>query len=221
MMDRIIELAPQINKALGQTFYMMFWTLGVAGVVGIPLGTLLYLIRPGSVMERRFPYLVLDAIVNIVRSFPFLILMVAIIPFTRLVMGSSLGTRAVIVPLSISAIPDFARLVEQVLVEIDRGVIEMAKSVGANTRQIIVSVLYREGRSGIVGATTMITVSFLSYSTVAGLVGGGGIGDFAIRYGYYRYEPAVMVFTVALIIILVQIVQTLGRVIGRALDKRI
>ncbi|MDR1110762.1 MAG: ABC transporter permease [Deltaproteobacteria bacterium] len=221
MMDRIIELAPQINKALGQTFYMMFWTLGAAGVVGIPLGTLLYLIRPGSVMERRFPYLVLDAIVNIVRSFPFLILMVAIIPFTRLVMGSSLGTRAVIVPLSISAIPDFARLVEQVLVEIDRGVIEMAKSVGANTRQIIVSVLYREGRSGIVGAITMITVSFLSYSTVAGLVGGGGIGDFAIRYGYYRYEPAVMAFTVALIIILVQIIQTLGRVIGRALDKRI
>ncbi|MDR1052192.1 MAG: ABC transporter permease [Deltaproteobacteria bacterium] len=221
MTGRIIELAPQINKALLQTFYMMFWTLGIAAVAGIPLGTLLYLIRPGSVMEKRGIYLVLDALVNIVRSFPFLILMVAIIPFTRMLIGSSLGTSAVIVPLSISAAPDFARLVEQVLIEVDRGAVEMARSVGASTFQIVVRVLYREGRSGIVGAATMISVSFLSYSTVAGLVGGGGIGDFAIRYGYYRYEPQVMIFTVALIIILVQIVQTVGRIVARALDKRI
>jgi D-methionine transport system permease protein len=221
MMERLVELAPQINKALAQTFYMMFWTLGIAALAGIPLGTLLYLIRPGSVMEKRPVYLVLDVIVNIVRSFPFLVLMVAIIPFTRFIVGSSLGTNAVIVPLSISATPDFARLVEQVLLEVDRGVIEMAKSVGANTLQIIVKVLYREGRSGIVGAATMISVSFLSYSTVAGLVGGGGIGDFAIRYGYYRYEPSVMVFTVVLIILLVQIIQTFGRILARKLDKRI
>jgi D-methionine transport system permease protein len=220
-MDRIIDLAPQINKALFQTFYMMWWTLSVSALAGVPLGTFLYLIRPGSIMERKPLFLVLDAAVNIVRSFPFLILMVAIIPFTRFVVGSSLGTTAVIVPLSISAIPDFARLVEQVLLEVDRGVIEMAASVGANTPQIIWKVLYREGRSGMVGAATMISVSFLSYSTVAGLVGGGGIGDFAIRYGYYRYEPSVMVFTVVLIIIIVQCIQTLGRTVAKRLDKRI
>jgi D-methionine transport system permease protein len=220
-MDRIIELAPQINKALFQTFYMMWWTLSISALAGIPLGTFLYLIRPGSIMEKKPLFLVLDAAVNIVRSFPFLILMVAIIPFTRFVVGSSLGTNAVIVPLSISAIPDFARLVEQVLLEVDRGVIEMAASVGANTPQIIWNVLYREGRSGIAGAATMISVSFLSYSTVAGLVGGGGIGDFAIRYGYYRYEPSVMIFTVVLIIIIVQCIQTLGRIIAKKLDKRI
>ncbi|MDR3165914.1 MAG: ABC transporter permease [Synergistaceae bacterium] len=220
-MARLIELAPQINKALFQTFYMMFWTLGIAALAGIPLGTFLYLIRPGSIMEKRLVYLVLDVTVNVVRSFPFLILMVAIMPFTRFIVGSSLGTDAVIVPLSISATPDFARLVEQVLLDVNRGVIEMAKSVGANTLQIVLKVLYREGRSGIVGAATMISVSFLSYSTVAGLVGGGGIGDFAIRYGYYRYEPMVMAFTVVLIIVLVQIIQTLGRILARVLDKRI
>jgi D-methionine transport system permease protein len=147
--------------------------------------------------------------------------MVALIPFTRFVVGSSLGTTAVIVPLSVAAIPDFARLIEGVLLEVDRGVIEMAASVGSNTLQIIWKVLYREGRSGMVAAATMISVSFLSYSTVAGLVGGGGIGDFAIRYGYYRYEPSVMVFTVVLIIIIVQCIQTIGRVAARKLDKRI
>jgi D-methionine transport system permease protein len=220
-MDRIIELAPQINKALFQTFYMMCWTLGISAFVGIPLGTFLYLIRPGSIMEQKPLFLVLDATVNIVRSFPFLILMVALIPFTRFAVGSSLGTTAVIVPLSVAAIPDFARLIEGVLLEVDRGVIEMAASVGANTLQIIWKVLYREGRSGMAGAATMISVSFLSYSTVAGLVGGGGIGDFAIRYGYYRYEPSVMIFTVVLIIIIVQCIQTLGRIATRKLDKRI
>ncbi|MDR1916253.1 MAG: ABC transporter permease [Synergistaceae bacterium] len=220
-MERLIELAPQILKALSQTFYMMWWTLSIAAVAGIPLGTFLYLIRPGSIMEKRPLYLVLDVSVNIVRSFPFLILMVAIIPLTRFIVGSSLGTNAVIVPLSISAIPDFARLVEQVLLEVDRGVIEMAVSVGANTFQIVWRVLYREGRSGIVGAATMISVSFLSYSTVAGLVGGGGIGDFAIRYGYYRYEPAVMAFTVVLFIVFVQVIKTIGRIAAMHLVKRI
>jgi D-methionine transport system permease protein len=220
-MQKLIELSPQIRLALFQTFYMMWWTLGVAALLGIPLGTYLYLIRPGSIRERKIQYLILDAAVNIVRSFPFLILMVAIIPFTRFIVGSSLGTKAVIVPLCVSAIPDFARLIEQVLLEVDRGVIEMAASTGASTIQIIWKVLYKEARSGMVGAATLICVSFLSYSTVAGLVGGGGIGDFAIRYGYYRYEPDVMVFTVVLIIVTVQIIQTIGRVVARKLDKRI
>jgi D-methionine transport system permease protein len=219
--DKILELAPQIVFAFGQTFYMLIFTLGIAAVLGIPLGTYLYLIRPGSMMQKPKIYMVLDAIVNIVRSFPFLVLMVAVIPFTRLIVGTSLGTTAVIVPLSISAIPDFARLIEQVLLEVNRGVIEMADAAGASTFQIIIKVLYREARSGMVSSATMLCVSFMSYSTVAGLVGGGGIGDFAIRYGYYRYQPAVMVFTVVLIIALVQVIQTIGRIVAQKLDKRI
>jgi D-methionine transport system permease protein len=220
-MHKIWELMPQIVTAFGQTFYMMIFTIGIAAVLGIPFGTYLYLIRPGSMMQKPRIYMVLDAVVNIVRSFPFLILMIAIIPFTRFIVGTSLGTTAVIVPLSISAIPDFARLIEQVLLEVNRGVIEMAEAAGANTFQIIWKVLYREARSGMVNSVTLITISFISYSTVAGLVGGGGIGDFAIRYGYYRYQPEVMIFTVVLIILLVQIIQTIGRIISQKLDKRI
>jgi len=220
-MDIIWELMPQIVKAFGQTFYMMIFTLSISALLGIPLGTFLYLIRPGSMMQKPKIYLVLDMIVNIVRSFPFLVLMVAIIPFTRMIVGTSLGTTAVIVPLTVSATPDFARLIEQVLLEVNRGVIEMAEASGANMFQIIWKVLYREARSGMVSSATMLCVSFISYSTVAGLVGGGGIGDFAIRYGYYRYQPKVMVFTVILIIVLVQLIQTIGRIISHRLDKRI
>ncbi|MDR1493031.1 MAG: ABC transporter permease [Planctomycetaceae bacterium] len=219
--EKIIEVLPQIATAFGQTFYMGFFTLSIAAFIGIPLGTYLYLIRPGSLMQKPKVYLVLDAAVNIVRSFPFLILLVAIIPFTRLIVGTSLGTTAVIVPLTISAIPDFARLIEQTLLEVNRGVIEMAEASGANMFQIIWKALYREARSGMVGSATLISITFISYSTVAGLVGGGGIGDFAIRYGYYRYNPEVMFFTVILIILLVQTVQTAGRIIAVKLDKRI
>ncbi|MDR0703446.1 MAG: ABC transporter permease [Planctomycetaceae bacterium] len=220
-MVKIWELMPQIVTAFGQTFYMMIFTIGISAMLGIPFGTYLYLIRPGSMMQMPRIYLVLDMIVNIVRSFPFLVLMVAIIPFTRLIVGTSLGTTAVIVPLSISAIPDIARLIEQVLLEVNRGVIEMAEAAGANTFQIIWKVLYREARSGMVNSITLITITFISYSTVAGLVGGGGIGDFAIRYGYYRYQPEVMIFTVVLIILLVQVIQTTGRIISQKLDKRL
>jgi D-methionine transport system permease protein len=212
---------PQITTAFGQTFYMMFFTLSIAAILGIPLGTYLYLIRPGSMMQKQRIYLVLDAMVNIIRSFPFLVLLVAIIPLTRLIVGTSLGTTAVIVPLTISATPDFARLIEQVLLEVNRGVIEMAEAAGANIYQIIWKVLYREARSGMVSSATLISINFISYSTVAGLVGGGGIGDFAIRYGYYRYQPEVMIFTVILIILLVQAIQTVGRIIAQKLDKRI
>jgi D-methionine transport system permease protein len=219
-MQLIIDLFPQIGTALGQTFLMMVFTLTIAALLGIPAGTCLYLIRPGSIMEKPKIYFVLDIIVNIVRSFPFLILLVAMIPLTRLIVGSSIGTAAVIVPLSVSATPDFARLTEQTLLEVPHGVIEMAEAAGANTRQIIWKVLYREARSGLVNSATMISVSFFSYSTVAGLVGGGGIGDFAIKYGYYRYRPAVMLFTVVLIIIIVQIIQTAGRIVSRKIDKR-
>lgn len=206
--------------ALGQTFYMMAITLTIAIAMGTLLGTILYLIRPGSASYRPKLYVLLDGVVNLVRSFPFLILMIAIIPFTRLIVGTAIGTTAVIVPLTICAIPEFARLIEQTLLEVDKGVIEAAEAMGANQLQIIWKVLYLEARSGIANVITINSVGFLSYSTVAGLVGGGGIGDFAIRYGYYRYQTDIMVATVLIIIVLVQIIQTTGNFAVRRLDKR-
>jgi D-methionine transport system permease protein len=161
-MEKIYDLTPQILTAFGQTFYMGFFTLTIAACLGIPLGTLLYLIRPGSMFAHPKTYLIFDSLVNIIRSFPFLILMIAIIPFTRLIVGTSLGTNAVIVPLSICAIPDFARLIEQVLLDVNRGVIEMAASCGATTFQTVTKVLYREARSGIANSATIISVCFIS-----------------------------------------------------------
>ena len=220
MLDNVIAVWPEILIALGQTFYMMIITISVAVIVGTPLGTLLYLIRPGSIINAPKIYVVIDGVINLFRSFPFLILMIAIIPFTRLIVGTAIGTTAVVVPLAISAIPEFARLVEQTLLEVNKGVVEAGESMGANTRQIIWKVLYSEARSGIANAITIISVSFLSFSTVAGLVGGGGIGDFAIRYGYYRYQVDIMVVTVILIIIIVQILQMTGNFTVRKLNKR-
>jgi D-methionine transport system permease protein len=163
----------------------------------------------------------LNGIVNLVRSFPFLILMIAIIPFTRLVVGTALGTTAATVPMIINAVPYFARFIEQILLDVNRGVVEAAESMGANKFQIVWKVLYTEARSGIANAITIVTVSFLSYSTVAGLVGGGGIGDFAIRYGYYRYQTDVMFVTILIMVLFVQLFQFTGNFIVRKLDKRL
>ena len=193
----------------------------LAVLFGTPLGTLLYLTRPGSIVHAPRLYLVVNGAVNLVRSFPFLILMIALIPVTRMIVGTALGTTAATVPMVINSIPYFARFIEQTLLDVNRGVVEAAVSMGANRRQIVWKVLYLEARSGIANSVTILAVSFLSYSTVAGLVGGGGIGDFAIRYGYYRYETGVMFFTVFLIVAFVQVLQFTGNLVVRKLDKRI
>lgn len=219
--DDIGRAWPEIVQAIGQTLYMLALTIPLAVLFGTPLGTLLYLTRPGSFVRAPRTYLLLNGVVNLVRSFPFLILMIAIIPFTRLVVGTALGTTAATVPMVINSVPYFARFVEQTLLDVNRGVIEAAESMGASRLQIIWKVLYSEARSGIANSVTILTVSFLSYSTVAGLVGGGGIGDFAIRYGYYRYQTDVMFFTIFLTVGFVQLLQFGGNVVVRRLDKRI
>lgn len=159
-------------------------------------------------------------IVNTVRSFPFIILLVALVPLTRIIAGTSIGPLAAAVPLSIAAIPYFARMVEQALREVPRGVIEAAHAMGASELQIVLRVLLVEARSGLVLALTVLSISFLSYSAVAGVVGGGGIGDLAIRYGYYRFETDVMIATVAVLIAIVQTIQFTGNRIASRLDKR-
>ncbi|MFE8645186.1 methionine ABC transporter permease [Sphingomonas sp. NCPPB 2930] len=220
MSDNILAILPELWTAAGQTFVMLAIGLTAAIVLGGPLGVLLFLLGPGQSLANKPAFLVLNWIVNVVRSFPFIILLVALVPFTRTIAGTSIGPLAAAVPLSFAAIPYFARLVDQCLREVPRGVIEAAHAMGATELQIVWRVLVVEARSGLVLALTVLAVSFLSYSAVAGVVGGGGIGDLAIRYGYYRFQTDVMVLTVALLVVLVQILQVAGNTLARRLDKR-
>lgn len=220
MPSNIAAILPELWVAIGQSFLMLAIGLGAAIVIGGPLGILLFLLSPGQSLAHRPTFSVLSWLVNTVRSFPFIILLVALVPFTRIVAGTSIGPLAAAVPLSFAAIPYFARLVEQNLRDVPRGVIEAAHAMGASELQIIARVLLVEARSGLVLALTVLAISFLSYSAVAGVVGGGGIGDLAIRYGYYRFQTDVMVLTVAILIAIVQLLQFAGNTIARRLDKR-
>ncbi|ERI10263.1 methionine ABC transporter permease [Aneurinibacillus aneurinilyticus] len=220
MFDNVIPLLPEIGISIVQTFLMVGIAIGAALLFGTPLGILLFLTSKGQLLERPILFRVINSVVNIVRSFPFLILLVALIPLTRVLIGTTIGPVAAAVPLSIAAIPYFARLVEQSLREVSKGVIEAAVAMGASTYQIIWKVLIVEARSGLMLGLTVLIVSFLSYSAMAGVVGGGGIGDLAIRFGYYRFQTDVMVVTVLLLVALVQIIQFTGNRLAHYLDKR-
>ena len=220
MSENITAILPELWTAIGQTGLMLAIGLTAALLLGGPLGIWLFLLSPGQSLANRPLFTVVNWLVNTVRSFPFIILLVALVPITRVVAGSSIGPVAAAVPLSFAAIPYFARLVEQCLRDVPRGVIEAAHAMGASEFQIIARVLIVEARSGLVLALTVLSISFLSYSAVAGVVGGGGIGDLAIRYGYYRFQTDVMVLTVAILIVLVQIIQLVGNTLARRLDKR-
>ena len=218
--DNVDAMLPEMWTALGQTLAMLGIGLAAAILVGGPLGILLFLVADGQSLQNRPAALVLGWLVNTVRSFPFIILLVALVPFTRVIAGTSIGPLAAAVPLSFAAVPYFARMVEQNLRDVPRGVIEAAHAMGASELQIVLRVLLVEARSGLVLALTVLAISFLSYSAVAGVVGGGGIGDLAIRYGYYRFETDIMVATVALLILIVQLIQLAGNRIARRIDKR-
>ncbi len=218
--ENIVSIVPELWVSAGQTLLMLSIGLACAVLLGGPLGVLLFLLGPGQSLDRPGVFGVLNWVVNTVRSFPFIILLVALVPFTRFIAGTSIGPLAASVPLAIAAIPYFARLVEQNLRDVPRGVIEAAHAMGASELQIVWRVLVLEARSGLVLALTVLAISFLSYSAVAGVVGGGGIGDLAIRYGYYRFQTDVMVLTVALLIVIVQAIQYGGNALARRLDKR-
>ncbi|WP_185907876.1 methionine ABC transporter permease [Psychrobacillus soli] len=219
-MEKIISYQSEIWIAIGQTFTMVGFSILAAIVVGLPLGTFLYLSRSGNLYENKGLFLLLDTFVNIIRSFPFLLLVVFLIPFTRFIVGTAIGTTAATVPLAIISIAYYARLVEQSLLDVPKGIIEAAISMGATKMQIIFKFLYREARAGLVFGLTTATISFISYSTVMGIVGGGGVGDFAIRYGYQQFETGLMTFTIIMMIILVQAIQVTGTAISKKLDKR-
>lgn len=214
------QLINLLINGLWETIFMVGVSLLIAALCGLPIGVLLVITGPDHIRPHRMLHSVLSIIVNIGRSLPFIILLVAIVPFTRFIVGTSIGTVGAIVPLTVSAIPFFARLVETNLLEVDGGVIEAAQAIGATTWQIIYKVLIPEAKSGLVLSITNCSVSLISYSAMAGAVGGGGLGDLAIRYGYQRFQPDVMLATVVILIILVQGVQSLGDWIARRINHR-
>jgi D-methionine transport system permease protein len=211
---------PQLTDGIIATIIMVLVSLAFSILIGFPLGVVLVVTRPGHILENRLFFTILNAIINIFRSVPFIILLVAIIPFTRLVTGSSIGTAAAIVPLIFYAAPYFGRLVENSLLEVDSGVVEAAKVMGATPWQIIWRFLLPEALSSLILAATIATIGLIGASAMAGAVGGGGLGDLAITYGYNQFEVRVVVITVILLIILVQLVQSLGNYFAQVVRRK-
>ncbi|MCA0981872.1 methionine ABC transporter permease [Exiguobacterium aestuarii] len=220
MPDILLRYQSEIWQSIAETFIMVGVSILAAILVGLPLGTWLYLSRKGQLLENQIVFSVLNLVVNIVRSFPFLLLVVFLIPFTRLIIGTAIGTAAATVPLSIIAIAHYARLVEQSLIDVPRGVVEAALSMGASVKDIIFKFLYVEARSGLVLGLTTSIISFISYSTIMGVVGGGGIGDFAIRYGYQQFQTELMLYMILIMLVFVQLIQFTGTTVARIIDKR-
>lgn len=210
-----ISLLPDLIKAFGETFFMVGISLSLSILLGIPLGLLLYVTAKGLFIQNAVINSLGGLFINMIRSTPFVILLVLLLPLTQKLIGTTIGPAAASVPLSIAAIAFYARLVEGSLWEVDRGVIEAAISMGATPWMIIKDVLLPESLSGLLRGLTITAVSLIGYSAMAGIVGGGGIGDLAIRFGYYRYETNVMLITVILLVLLVQLVQSGGDYISK------
>ncbi|MFC4426451.1 methionine ABC transporter permease [Deinococcus navajonensis] len=213
-------LSPLLWQATLETLLMVVPAALVAQLLGIALGVLLTLTRPGGLKPQAVLNRVLDAVVNVGRSLPFIILLVLLIPLTRLLTGTSIGSTAAIVPLTIAAIPFVARLVDGALRDVPHGVTEAARAMGATTPQVIGKVLLPEARPALIHSFTVMVVSLIGYSAMAGAIGGGGLGDLAIRYGYQRFETGVMVATVVVLLLLVQGVQWAGDAAARSTDHR-
>ncbi|MBN6884868.1 D-methionine transport system permease protein [Cytobacillus horneckiae] len=220
MPDILVQYEAEIWQSIGETLTMVGISIIAAVLVGLPVGTLLFLCRRGNILENRLVFSTLNLLVNTIRSFPFLLLVVFLIPFTRLIIGTAIGTAAATVPLSIIAIAHYSRLVEQSLLDVPKGVMEAAISMGASIREVIFKFLYVEARSGLVLGLTTSIISFISYSTIMGVVGGGGIGDFAIRYGYQQFMTDLMIYMIIIMVILVQLIQFIGTTVSRIIDKR-
>lgn len=211
------ELIPLLEKGTGETLIMTFVSTLFVLLGGLPLGVLLVATSKGWFWEKRALNAILGTIVNIVRSAPFVILMVAIVPFTRLVVGTSIGTKAAIVPLVVAAIPFMARVVEQSLREVDPGLVEAAIAMGSSNWQLIYKVLIPEALPSLVRGTSLMIINLIGLGAMAGAVGGGGLGDYAVKYGYYRYETAMMVLPLIILVLLVQLIQWIGDRIAAAL----
>lgn len=209
-----------LAKETWTTIYMTLASTTLAYALGLPMGIALVLTAPDGLKPHAVIYKVLDFIVNIVRSVPFIILLIMLMPFTKLIVGKSYGPTATVVPLTIAAAPFIARLVESSLLEVDKGVIEAAQSMGAGTWHIVWKVFLAEARVSLIVGGTIALATILGYSAMSGAVGGGGLGDVAIRYGYHRYQVDIMMITVVLLVVLVQVMQYIGTKISKKMDKR-
>ena len=207
-------------EGTGATLYMTLMSTLFGYILGLPMGIILVVTAPKGLRPNQVIYRILDVIVNITRSIPFLILMILIMPFTRILVGKTYGTTATIVPLALAAAPFIARMVESSLLEVDHGVIEAAQSMGANLWTIIWKVLLAEARTSLIVGATIALGTILGYSAMAGTIGGGGLGDIAMRYGYYRYQADIMIIAVILLVLLVQILQVIGTILSKKLDRR-
>lgn len=214
------EFTTMLLEGTRDTLYMTLVSTLFGYVLGLPLGIVLAVTDKGGIRENKVVYKVLDLISNILRSIPFLILLILVIPLTKLIVGKSYGSSATIVPLVIAAAPFIGRMVESSIKEVDHGVVEAAQSMGAGTWQIIRKVLIPEAKTSLLVGVTIAIGTILGYSAMAGVVGGGGLGDIAIRYGYYRYETGVMLVTIVILVALVQILQGVGMMISRKFDHR-
>ncbi|WP_310604325.1 methionine ABC transporter permease [Anaerosporobacter sp.] len=218
MFDKAVT--EMIKIGLLETLYMTIVSVCVGYLLGLPMGVLLTVTDKKGIKPNACIYKILDVFSNIVRSVPFIILVVLLIPFTRLLVGKSYGSTATIVPLVIAATPFIGRMVESSLKEVDHGVIEAAQSMGASTWTIIHKVLLVEARTPLIVGATIAIGTVLGYSAMAGAVGGGGLGDIAIRYGYYRYQTDIMIVTIVILVVLVQLLQGIGMFLSKRLDKR-
>lgn len=207
-------------EGIRDTLYMTLASTLFGYIIGLPMGIVLTVTDKDGIRPNAAVYKVLDVISNLLRSIPFIILLIVLIPFTRFVVGRSYGSTATIVPLTIAAAPYIARMVESSLKEVDAGVIEAARSIGASDFQIVTKVMLVEARTSLIVGATISLGTILGYSAMAGTVGGGGLGDIAIRYGYTRWQTDIMVVTVVLLVILFQIFQTIGMKIANRLDRR-
>lgn len=214
------EMTRMMVDGIWETLFMTLLSTIFGYLLGLPMGVALAVTDKNGIRPNAVVYKILDVIANIVRSIPFLILLILIMPLTKLLVGRSYGTAATVVPLTVAAAPFIGRMIESSLNEVDRGVIEAAQSMGASTMTIIVRVLLVEARTSILVGVTIALGTILGYSAMAGIVGGGGLGDIAMRYGYYRYEKEIMFVAVVLLVVLVQIFQTLGMKMSVKLDRR-
>lgn len=206
-------MGAELLYALWETLYMVIVSTVLSGIFGSGVAILMIITGPSGLRPNAPLYRVLDVVVNLLRSFPFIILLIAIIPLTRIIVGTSIGSTASIVPLTIAATPFVARLMEGSLLEVDRGVVEAAKSFGASTWQIIWGVMIKEAMPSLVLNWAVVAINLLGYSAMAGVVGGGGLGDLAIKYGYNRFQTDVMIYSVAILIVVVQVIQCVGNYI--------
>ncbi|WP_042341946.1 methionine ABC transporter permease [Bacillus timonensis] len=220
-MDRLDELLPLFTLSFYETTLMVVISLAIATIIGIPLGVLLVISRPNHLAPNKWLFHSLNTIINIIRSLPFIILMLAIIPFTELIVGTSIGIQGAIVPLIVYIAPYIARLLETALLEVDYGIIEAYRGMGASRIQIVKRILIREARPGIILCMTIAMIGLIGATAMAGVIGAGGLGDLALRYGYQQWDLTVMFGTVFILIVLVQIVQSIGNYTAKKLKKTV